>query len=96
MPIYEHKCEACNHIWEDWFSSYKTPIPDECPECKVKGKIIRLVSWCSGKVELTGRELVQSLRADGKKLSKEARNNENLAANLVGEGKYHNNSFGTK
>ena len=90
MPIYEHKCEACEHVWEDYFSSYKSPVPEECPECKVKDKVIRLVSWCSGKVDLSGRELIQSLRAQGKKLNQQAKSNENLAANLIGETKYNN------
>ncbi len=89
MPTYEHQCEKCGHIWEDLFSSYKSPVPEECPECKEVGCIKRLVSWCSGTVELTGREFSDKLRSDTQKLKQEARSNENLRANLIGEDKYN-------
>jgi putative FmdB family regulatory protein len=89
MPVYEHKCEACNHVWEDLFSSYKSPVPEECPECKAKGKIKRLLSWCRGKVELTGREHIEQCRRDAQKIKGDALNKENELANLMGEDTYH-------
>ena len=88
MPIYEHKCEACDHVWEDLFK-VSDPIPEECPKCAEQGKVIRLLSWCSGKVELTGQELCQQLKQDAKKIKGEALGNENKLANLMGEDKYH-------
>jgi putative FmdB family regulatory protein len=91
VPVYEHKCNECGHVWEDLFDSWRSPVPEECPECKVKGKIERLLSWCSGTVELSGRELIQKLKGDGQKMAQESETNENLAANLVGEDKYHKN-----
>jgi len=93
MPTYEHVCEKCSHEWED---NYKMadPVPESCPKCKKKGGVKRLISWSSGKVELSGRELVQKLRADGKKMIRDSRKNENMLANLVGEEKYNNNQKG--
>ena len=96
MPIYEHRCNACQHEWEDLFK-LSDEIPDECPECHEKGQIERLLSWCSGKVELTGHELKQHLVSEGRKIRKEANKNETLAANIIGEDKYHSNElFRTK
>lgn len=90
MPIYEHQCETCEYVWEDYFSSYKSPVPNECPKCH-SNKIIRLISWCRGKVELSGKELIQSLKNQGKQLSNQAKSNEKLTADIVGEDKYHKN-----
>jgi putative FmdB family regulatory protein len=88
MPIYEHECEACNHIWEDLFS-LNDPVPEECPNCKEKGKVKRLLSWCRGKVELTGREHIEQCRRDAQKIKNDALHKENELANLMGEDKYH-------
>jgi putative FmdB family regulatory protein len=89
MPIYEHQCEKCEYIWEDLFSSYKSPPPEECPNCGEKGCIKRVPSWCAGKVELVGRERIAAMKSEGRKIAAEARNNENLRANLIGEEKYN-------
>ena len=90
MPIYEHKCDACSFEWEDIFK-LSDPVPVECPSCKQAGQVKRLMSMCAGRVELTGREHVQKLYAEGKKIKEEAKTNENLLANLVGESKYNEN-----
>lgn len=87
MPTYEHLCESCNYEWEDLYSM-SDPVPEECPECKIKGKVKRLISWCSGVVELTGKEAVHKAWADGKKMAQEMKRNENKAANFVGEDNY--------
>jgi putative FmdB family regulatory protein len=92
MPIYEHRCEACKHEWEDLFRNYEH-YPEECPKCKSKEKFTRLISWSAGKVELTGHELKQHLKSEGKKLAQEAAKNENVAANIVGESVYHQNEL---
>jgi len=88
MPTYEHICTACQHEFE---LEYKMtdPVPTKCPSCNVDGNVKRQISGCSGKVELYGHELTQHLRAEGKKLAKEARRNEYLFANIAGETKYH-------
>jgi len=90
MPIYEHQCEACEYQWEDLFK-LSDPVPEECPECKEKGQIKRLLSWCSGTVELTGRESLQKAREDGKKMTREMQKSENKMANFVGEDRYQYN-----
>jgi putative FmdB family regulatory protein len=90
MPTYEFQCQECKHEWED-FMSIKAPDPEECPSCKVSGKILRLISGGSGKgaVELTGQELVNKIKDDARKLKEEAYKNENVYANLLGDDKYH-------
>lgn len=88
MPTYEHKCEACEHEWDQIYGM-NDPVPTVCPKCNVEGKVKRLISWSSGRAELTGRDLTEKLWADGKKLAREARTNENLRANIMGEDKYH-------
>ena len=90
MPIYEHQCTKCEHIWEDLFK-ISDPVPEQCPECKTTGNIKRLISWCSGTVELSGHELKQHLKNEGKKLARKAQRDENLLANVVGETKYNDN-----
>jgi len=88
MPVYEHRCIECEYEWEDIFK-LNDPIPEECPECHAKGKVERLISWCRGKVELSGRELTQQLWAEGKQLARQAQKDENLAADIIGHDKYH-------
>jgi putative FmdB family regulatory protein len=84
MPCYLHECKACKHQWEETYSIH-AEVPNVCPECKVEGQVKRLISGGgSVKVELTGKELVQQLWKEGKQIAKEARRNENLAANLYG------------
>jgi len=87
MPSYDHRCTKCNEEWEE---SYKItdPVPTKCPKCGTDGSVKRLISICSGKVELYGHELTQKLRADGKKLAKEARKDETLMANIIGEARF--------
>jgi len=86
MPVYEHICENenCNYEWEDTYS-IKAPVPNICPNCKVIGKVKRLISMPSGVVvELTGRDLVQKLWKEGKDIARQARKDETLARNLYG------------
>lgn len=89
MPTYEHKCEACKHEWEDLYK-ISDPVPDECPNCHEKGQVKRLISWSSGRVELTGMEGVQKAKEDGKKMAKEMGRDEKKLANFIGEDKYQN------
>jgi putative FmdB family regulatory protein len=89
VPCYEHQCEECGHVWEDLFSSHKSPVPEECPECKIKGKVKRLLSSTLGTVELTPRERTIKAYKEGKAIAKQAKKDENVLANIVGEEKYH-------
>lgn len=91
MPYYEHQCQDpdCGHEWEDEYSIHDDP-PKICPKCG-KETAKRMISLGGkGIVELTGQELVSKLKDDAKKIAKEAKKDEKLYANLLGEGRYHN------
>ena len=88
MPTYEFQCENCNHEWEV-YQSMSAPNPDECPSCKVKDKVKKLISLGSrGVVELYGQDLVDKIKSDAKKTKEEAAKDERIYANLLGESKY--------
>src|SRR5690606_1601419 len=86
MPWYEHECTECGYEWEDLYGVNTDP-PTECPKCG-KHSAKRLISVTYGRVQLSGRELQQSVLDAAKVVQKEANKNENLQANLVGESKY--------
>lgn len=91
MPTYEfkHEIPECNHEWELELS-IKANDPEECPECKAKGNIIRLISGGSGRgiVELTGHDLIAKTKEDAQKFKQEVYSNEKTYANFIGESKY--------
>ena len=85
MPTYPHLCKSCSYEWEEIYGMSE-PTPSLCPNCKVEGQVSRMIAGGSGiSVVLEGRELISKLWADGKKMAKEARTNENLAHNLYGD-----------
>ena len=43
MPIYEYKCQECDHVFEDMVLSSKDPGPDKCPKCSAPN-VSRLIS----------------------------------------------------
>ena len=92
MPTYEflHSKEDCKYEWEEELS-IKAADPEECPQCHVKGDIIRLISGGSGKgkVVLTGNELAEKVKADAQQLKRDAATNPDTYANLIGPDKYH-------
>lgn len=45
MPIYEYRCDKCNHVFESW-QKMSDPNPDKCPECGAD-KIEKLISSTS-------------------------------------------------
>lgn len=90
MPTYEHTCELCAHEWEQDYSM-SDPVPTTCPGCNKPGGVKRLISWSAGKVELSGKDNVKKLWAEGKAIARDANKKENLLANLVGEDKYQAN-----
>ena len=80
-------CKSCGHLWEDLFSLHD-PIP-ECEKCGSKN-VKRVISLCAGRVdEPMSKEKIAKLQAEGKKIAKKARKDENLMANIIGEDKYH-------
>ncbi len=42
MPIYEYRCDSCQHIFEE-LQSYNDPAPDACPKC-ADASVRRLIS----------------------------------------------------
>jgi putative FmdB family regulatory protein len=92
MPTYEHLCEACDNEWEDIYK-ISDPIPTQCPKCKKKGEVKRLISSCQGRVELSGYEYKAKIKEDVLKMSKSMLKDENKLANFVGESKYHDNEL---
>jgi putative FmdB family regulatory protein len=44
MPIYEYKCEVCEHVFEEWQKDFKEREVN-CPQCGGKAK--RLISHTS-------------------------------------------------
>ncbi|MFA5758938.1 MAG: zinc ribbon domain-containing protein [Clostridia bacterium] len=84
MPTYDHVCKSCGHEWEDIYSM-RDDVPDICPKCNVKGQVKRLISGVAKvNVELTGRDLVNKLRAEGKELARLAKKSDSVAADLYG------------
>jgi putative regulatory protein, FmdB family len=87
MPTYEHKCNTCQHEWEDSYSIKADP-PKQCPQCQAE-TVVRLISLGGkGVVELTGQDLVDKVKADAQILKKDAHAKEKVYANLLGEQKY--------
>jgi len=89
MPVYSHICHnnECHNEWEDEYS-IKVDPPKECPKCHQQTAQRVISSGPKGRVELYGAELVAALKADGKKIAKEAAGNEQKYANLLGADKY--------
>ena len=94
MPTYEHKCNNCEHKWDDFYSIVADP-PTLCPSCNVDWQVKRLIYGGSGKgvVVLGHHELIAKCKSDGQQLKRDAASNENLLANLVGEDRYHSNEL---
>ena len=88
MPTYDHRCETCQHEWEDMYSIKADP-PKFCPSCNAE-TVTRLISL-SGKgiVELTGQDLVDKIKGDAKQLKKDMSKSDKIYANMLGESRYH-------
>ena len=56
--------------------------------CNHKGKVKRLISICSGKVELSGFELKKHLKEEGRKLKEDMYRSEKTYSNMLGEDRY--------
>ena len=59
MPIYNFECESCSYDFEEFrtIAEMDIPLKEPCPNCKEKGKIIRLIgsprAVDSGRLEST-------------------------------------------
>ncbi len=42
MPIYEYRCDSCQHIFEE-LQSYSDPAPEACPAC-AESSVRRMIS----------------------------------------------------
>jgi hypothetical protein len=86
-----HQTPECNHEWTEELS-IKAPDPEECPKCKAKGNITRLISGGNGRglVVLEGQEYIDKVKGDAQKFAKEVYSNESTYANVIGEKNYHN------
>src|SRR6202142_2335403 len=89
MAIYEYECPVHGIFEEE--HSIKIKL-EHCPKCKENGidhPIKRLISLGGkGVVELTGQDLVNKCKPDGKKLAKDAAKSEKIYSNLLGESRY--------
>jgi putative FmdB family regulatory protein len=47
MPTYDYECEKCGHEFEA-FHSMKEPSIEDCPECKAKKSVRRLIGSGAG------------------------------------------------
>ncbi len=52
MPIYEYKCDACNHKFEN-IQKFSDKLLETCPECK-ENKLRKLVSAAAFRLKGTG------------------------------------------
>jgi putative FmdB family regulatory protein len=52
MPIYEYRCNACGHEFEEWQKMSDEPVKT-CPKCRAR-KVERLISQCSFQLKGTG------------------------------------------
>lgn len=90
MPTYLHICEnlECNNEWEDYYSNKDLP-PTHCPTCNQETAKRVICGINRGVVELYGDDLKNKVVADAKQLKKDASQNANVYANLLGESRYH-------
>lgn len=90
MPDYEHECQnvECKHEWESTYSISADP-PKICPKCGLETAKRVISLGGKGIVELSGQELVDSVKTDAKRIQREASKDTNKYANLLGEARYH-------
>lgn len=90
MPTYLYECSEHGEFEE--YHSVNIKL-EKCPHCEKDGKdteVKRLICGTTrGVVELTGQDLVDSIKADVKRIKKEANADANKYANLIGEQRYN-------
>ena len=97
MPTYLYVCGSLanpgKHGEFETEHSIKIKLT-ECPHCAEEGNpnqpVQRLIASATpGKMEMNGDELQAHIKADAKRIQREAANNPNKYANLIGESRYH-------
>lgn len=91
MPTYLYECPVHGEFEEEHSVKIKLEKCTKCKSDKLKPiqKIKRLLYPSAGKVTLSGQELIQKTKEDGKKLGEKALKDERLAANMMGEERYN-------
>jgi putative FmdB family regulatory protein len=50
MPLYDYRCDACGHKWEEnlTISNRDKPCKSECPHCEKKGEVKKDIAGFPG------------------------------------------------
>ncbi len=70
MPTYDYKCDACNHLWEEFQSIKADPIK-KCPQCG-KSKARRQIGGGAGLIFKGTGFYLTDYRSDSYKKAAEA------------------------
>lgn len=70
MPTYDYKCDACNHVWEE-FQSIKAEPVKKCPSCG-KSKARRQIGGGAGLIFKGSGFYLTDYRSDSYKKAAEA------------------------
>lgn len=70
MPTYDYKCEACQHLWEE-FQSIKAAPTKKCPKCG-KSKAQRQIGGGAGLIFKGSGFYLTDYRSDSYKKAAEA------------------------
>ena len=70
MPTYDYKCDACEHVWEE-FQSIKAEPTKKCPQCG-KSKARRQIGGGAGLIFRGSGFYLTDYRSDSYKKAAEA------------------------
>lgn len=70
MPTYDYKCDACDHVWEE-FQSIKAAPSKKCPKCG-KSKARRQIGGGAGLIFRGSGFYLTDYRSDSYKKAAEA------------------------
>ncbi|WP_010583643.1 FmdB family zinc ribbon protein [Schlesneria paludicola] len=70
MPTYDYKCDACDHVWEE-FQSIKAAPTKKCPKCN-KSKARRQIGGGAGLIFRGSGFYLTDYRSDSYKKAAEA------------------------
>ncbi len=88
MPIYDFKCNECNHEFEKvlMIADYETPLAEPCPNCDTSGEIEQFLSSAPGIAD----SVRLGIRKPDRTFQREilGRIKKNTAHNFIGKGKF--------